>query len=618
MTCSSSTISRPEPFLAAKRRGTGGWQRAVLALLLPLLLALPLALTATPGWGEDSPAAALIEEARGALARGDGIDGEAKLRAALDRGASRMDVAAYMGEAYLAQGNRQKAREWLAPGTFTPQSAAEGWRALARLEWGDGDYAAAGKAFERALAILPDDAGLWVEIGRLRYASGQHRLAISAAEHALQLDPANVRALEFRGQLAQDRHGLLAALPWFEKALQQAPDDVPVLLENAATLGDLGRASDCLVLTRQVLKLSPGHPRAYYLQAVLAARAGKYELARSLLAHTGNQLDRQPGVLLLRGVSELGVGNPAAASELFEQVLRMRPDDRQAQELLARSIYLSGEYRYVTLRFRDQIGRADASPYLLTVVARAYEILGDRQRAGELLDLAARPQTAALRVLPGGNGIGAMLARGEAPAAEAQAEAAQRRDPGFFDNLSLAGDVQLALGRPQAAQARYTAAAQIRMFPNLFARRFEAYVMAHDMRGAQQLVEGYLRESPTNREALRAAARLAVSQGDTGRALAILRWLRDNGGARDVQLLCDLALIEADTGDVEAAQADARTAYRLQRSSPVATQALAYSYALSGRNAGTATALLDKAQAMLGNTPLIAAARRKLSTPDEG
>ncbi|CDO36720.1 tetratricopeptide repeat protein [Novosphingobium sp. KN65.2] len=618
MTCSSSTISRPDPSLAPKRRRAGGWQRKALTLLLPALLAVPLALMARPGRGEETSVAALIEEARGAIARGDGIDGEAKLRSALDRGASRADVAAFMGEAYLAQDNRDKAREWLASGTFSPQSAAGGWRALARLERLDGNLGAAGKAFDKALAITPDDAGLWVEIARLRYSGGQHRLAISAAGHALQLDPGNARALEFRGQLARDRYGLLAAMPWFEKALRQAPDDVSVMLEYAATLGDLGRASDCLTLTRQVLKISPGHPRAYYLQAVLAARAGNHELARSLLAHTDDRLDGQPGVLLLRGVSELGVGNPAAASELFERVLRMRPDNRQAQELLARSIYLSGEYRYATLRFRDQIAHDDASPYLLTVVARAYEALGDRQRAGELLDLAARPQAAALRVLPGGNAIGAMLARGEASAAEAQAEAAQRSDPGFFDNLSLAGDVQLALGRPQAAQARYIAAAQIRMPAHLFARRFEAYMMAGDIRGAQQLVGSYLRESSSSREALRAGARLAMVQGDTVRALAVLRWLRDNGGARDVRLLCDLALIEADTGDVEAAEADARAAYRLQRSSPVATQALAYSYASSGRNSRMAAALLDKAQAMLGDTPLIAATRRKLSTPGEG
>ncbi|GGC00068.1 hypothetical protein GCM10011494_18220 [Novosphingobium endophyticum] len=578
--------------------------------LLPVFLAAPLALA--PVLGEGSGTQALIDQARDAITRGDGIDAEMKLRTALDRGAARADVAAWMGEAYLTQNDRDKARWWLKGGNFAPGSAANGWRALAALERLDGNLEAAGDAYDRALAIIPDDATLWVEIGRLTYARGRHLRAIEAAEHALKLDPDNVRALEFRGQLVRDRYGLVAAIPWFETALMKKPDDVSVLLEYAATLGDMGRASECLTVTRRVLELSPKHPRAFYLQAVLAARAGNYQLARGLLDRTGAQLDGHAGVLLLRGIVELAAGNPSAASEVLEQVLRVRPDSRRAQDLLARAIYLSGEYRYATLRFRDRITRDDASPYLLTVVARAYEALGDRQAAGELLDRAARPRSAALRVLPDGSRIGRMLAQGQASAAEAAAEAARRDDPGFYDNLSLAGDVQLALGRAQAAQIRYEEAAEIRMPESLFRRRFAAYVMAGDRVGAGELVEGYLRQNPTNRAALRAAARLATGSADTRRARAILSWLRDNGEARDVQLRSDLALIEAEEGDIIAAESNARAAYRLQRSSPAATQALGFAYAATGSSAGAAQALLDKAQILLGNTPLIAEARQML------
>jgi tetratricopeptide (TPR) repeat protein len=575
-----------------------------------VLLAAPLALA--PALGENGETRALIDQARAAITRGDGIDGEMKLRAALGRGARRDEIAPWMGEAYLAQGERGKAREWLESGDFAPGSAANGWRALASLERLDGNSAAAARAYDRALAITPDDAALWVEIGRLRYAGGRHLGAIDAAEHALRLDPGNVRALEFEGQLVRDRSGLADSIPWFETALEKKPDDLSVLLEYAATLGDLGRAGECLKVTRRVLEISPANPRAFYLQAVLAARAGNHGLARSLLDRTRGQLDDRAGVLLLRGVVELAEGNPAAASEVLERALRMRPDSRRAQDLLARAIYLSGEYRYATLRFRDRIASDDASPYLLTVVARAHEALGERLVAGELLDRAARPRSAALRVLPSGSGVGRLLAQGQTSGAEASAEAARRVDPGFYDNLSLAGDVQLALGHPQAAQFRYEQAARIRMPESLFRRRFAAYVMARDAIGARELVEGYLHQNPTNRAALRAAAGLAIRGGDTRRARAILTWLRDNGDARDVQLLSDLALIEAGEGDMEAAEASARAAYRLQRSSPEATQALAFSYAASGRDPAAARALLDKAQVMLGETPLLAEARRML------
>lgn len=579
---------------------------------------MPLALHPTPGLGDGGGTGALIDQARAAITRGDGIDGEMKLRAALERGAARSEIAAWMGEAYLAQGNRAKAREWLQDGGFSPYSAANGWRALAALERLDGNLAAAGAAYDKALAFTPNDASLWVEIGRLRYAAGEHLRAIEASGHALTLDAGNVRALVFRGQLVRDRDGLVAALPWLEKAIAAKPDDVPALLEYAATLGELGRASECLEVTRRVLGISPRNARAFYLQAVIAARAGRYDLARVLLDRAERQLNDRPAVLLLRGVIELAVGNPAAASEALERVLEMRPDNRRAQELLARAIYLSGQYRYATLRFRDWVARDDASPYVLTVVARAHEALGERQAAGELLDRAARVQIAPLRVLPAGNATGGLLAQGRLPEAAAKAEAARRGNSGFFDNQSLAGDVQLALGHPQAALERYAEAAAIRMPPGLFQRRLEAYIIARDFSGAEELVKAYLLQNISSPAVLQAAARLAIAKGDRRRGRAILAWLRDNGYGRDVRLLCDLAILEAQDGDFAAAEANARAAYRLQRASPIATQALGFTYAASGKNVDAALALLDKAQAITGITPLIAEARQLISARGVG
>jgi len=595
-------------------RGLVKWVAAIVPPLLILVACFSMVFTtATPvAHSEAKRWETLVSQARKAIAKGDGIDAEAKLRAALEQGAPPSEVNAFMGEALMAQNRRDRARPWLAPGQFAPASAAEGWRALAMLERLDGNLPASGRAYDQALKIIPNDASLWVEIGRLRYAGGEHRLAIDAADHALKLAPNDVRALEFRGQLVRDRYGLLAAIPWFERAIMSQPKDVSALLEYAATLGELGHASECLTVTRRVLELSPKNPRAYYLQAVLAARAGKYALARGLLARTKGKLDDQPGVQMLRGVTEIAAGNARAASEALEEVLRLRPDNLRARELLLRAILMGGQYRYATLRFAEDVADGEASPYMLTSVARAFETLGDRQRAGELLDRAARVQPAQLRVLGDAGRIGELLAMGQTGAAEAAAEATRRSDPGFYDAQALAGDVQLALGHSAEAQARYALAAEIRMPETLFERRFAAYSMARDPVGARVLVDGFLRQSPTSRPALRAAAQLAVASGDITRARSILAWLRDNGGAGDVELLSDLAMAEAGVGDFGAAQDAALTAYRLQRANPMATQALGYSYAAAGGRAVEARALLDKAQAMLGNTALIADARRRL------
>jgi len=253
-----------------------------------------LAFSALPLQAEPQAHKTLIEQAQAAIDRRDGVDAEVKLGRALSQGVPRQAIAALMGEALLLRNAPERARQWLEPQQFAPDTAFAGFRALAQLEQRDGNLPAAGKAYDKALKVEPNNAALWVEIGRLRYQGGQHALAIEAADKAILLDPEDVSALLFRGQLVRDGYGLRAALPWFETALSHDAENVTVLLEYAATLGELNRATEAVVVTRRALELSPGNPQAYFIQAVIAARAGNFELARALLNRTGNKLASVP------------------------------------------------------------------------------------------------------------------------------------------------------------------------------------------------------------------------------------------------------------------------------------------------------------------------------------
>lgn len=185
----------------------------------------------------------LVHDAHVALAQGDGIAAEIALRKAMAAGAAHDAVAARMGEAYLDQGDLRKARGWLGPARFSAAEAAHGWRMLGRLAMAERDLPAAGKAYDRALALTPDDSRLWVDIARLRYVGGEQIQSAAAAEHAVRRDPGNVRALEFRGMLVRDQYGLAAALPWFEAGLQRMSDDLPLLGEPDGSGGGDDSAS---------------------------------------------------------------------------------------------------------------------------------------------------------------------------------------------------------------------------------------------------------------------------------------------------------------------------------------------------------------------------------------
>jgi cellulose synthase operon protein C len=596
-----------------------------LFVIVALALAAPLA--ALP-----EAAGEPFARARAALQRGDGIAAEAEIARALEAGAKRAEVAAAMGEAQLIQGQLGKAREWLGPGAFAPESAAHGWRMLGLLERREGKLAAAAQAYDRALALTPDDPQLWVDIGRLRYVGGEHLAAIEASERALTVGPDHPRALEFRAELLRDGAGWAEALPLYEGALAQAPDDLTLLGGYAATLGEAGRLREMLGVTRHMLDLDPRGPMPWFLQAVLAARAGDNDLARSMLVRAGS-LEDKPAGLLLSGALELEAGNARVAIGLLERLVFLQPANERARHLLARTLYEAGDYEALFSRFAPLAARDDASPYLLTVLARAYEERGDRLAAAALLDRAAAAAPLPIAGIPQGPVRGdlaaawsadpgsaattvayvrSLLAQGSIAAADSAADRFVALRPGSFDALGLAGDLDLVQGRNDAAIERYLLSAKVRFPDQLLLRLCEAYARAGRAGEGRALTARYLAAYPGSVLAARLAADYAAHAGDWPQARGLLESARLRGANRDARLLPDLAFAQLRSGDAGAAMETAQRAWRLQPQSAIAAQAWALALVETRKEPELARQLLDQARALGGDNPLLTEARGKL------
>ncbi|MFC3174821.1 tetratricopeptide repeat protein [Novosphingobium bradum] len=499
-------------------------------------LALAL-LAAVPGQAGEGAGDAALRAARGALARGDGIAGEAALREAL---------------------------------------------------------AASDAAFARALAIAPRDSRVWVDIARLRYVSGQELAAVDAADQAVRLDPGDVRALELRGLLVRDRFGLKPALSWLEAGLKRRPDDLALLGEYAATLGELGRAREALVVTRKMIRLAPRDPRAWLVQATLAARAGDYPLARQMLGRAGPDGLATPAALLLSGVLELEAANTNLAVERLDLLARRQPRNAVARDLLARAMAGTGNPALVIARFADEVAAPGTSAYLLILVARAYEDSGRRDLAAPLLDRAADfgppgalgsgatsaqviAEPTALGVLalrygdaPGDAGaavpyVRKLLAGGDLAGAGAVAERIAAAAPASASAQALAGDVRLLRGNLTGAVEGYRRAAAVRLSDDLMLRLVEAYLRSGQGGAARRLVSGVLATTPRNRTALRLAAGFAAQDGNWVLAVDVLHWLAITGDGRDARLMADLAIANARAGRDDAALLAAQQARLLQR-----------------------------------------------------
>jgi tetratricopeptide (TPR) repeat protein len=555
------------------------------------------------------PARDALAEAVTALARNDGIAAEVAARRALDAGMPRSDVAALIGEAELLQGDLGDARRWLAPGEFSAKTRERGFHALGRLEMAEGDLEAAVRAFDRALESGLGGARLWVDIGRLRYRAGQHHLAVEAAAKAIAIDPDEPRALEFQAQLTRDSTGVVAALPWFEQALEKAPDDLGLLGEYAATLGEAGRHKDMLRVARRMVEIDPRHPRAYYLQAVLAARAGLDDLARRLLSRTNGAYDELPAGQLLAGVLELRTGNAALAIERFDELARRQPENTSAQLLMARALLAHGEANEVVARFGKAANRPEAAPYLLALIGRAYEQLDRRQEAARYLDRAAAAGPTAIGVLPGGAedafGVGAevaqlrqMLAQARTGEALAFAGRLGERFPDSIDVEILSGDVGLLAGDPALALAAYGRAAAVRRDFALIERMVAAQLLLDREHAAIDTLSAYLGQNPRSAPASTLLGRMLARRGDWRRANLLLDHARKLR-AGDARLLADLAEAQLALGD--SAGEAARRAYALQRA--------------NGRVAATLARVMQASEGTSREAQALFAKARKLSEP---
>jgi predicted Zn-dependent protease len=392
-----------------------------------------------------------------------------------------------------------------------------------------------------------------------------------------------------------------------------APDDVALLGDHAATLGELGRYKEMLAVVRRMAELDPGYPRIYFLQSVLAARAGQTDLARRLLWRAGEEAAGTPAGLVLAGVLDYRSGSPALAVEKFAELRRRQPDNPTAARLLARALLTADDHGEAIALLAPEAARPDASPYVLTLLARAYEQAGRRAEAAPLLDRAARsgagrlaayPLDAADRALmrgwrddparPEAAVVRLRFLLGEKRFAEAGAYAAElnRRFPGSVDIETLTGDAALLAGEPGAALAAYGAAGEVRRTSAMVQRAVLALRRAGDEAAADRLLAETLTLNPQDRALAVLLGRRHAAQERWDEAALLLGHAARRGGARDPRLFADLAQARLKAGDGEAALAAAQRAYRLQPARPEAAAALAAALAAQGE--GGADVLLAK------------------------
>ncbi len=467
-------------------------------------------------------------------------------------------------------------------------------------------------------APVPDSTG-WTMIGRTRLEAADHLGAIQAADRALDLDANNVRAIELRGELVRFQFGVVAALPWFERGLQIDPDDVPLLEEYGLTLGEAGRYRDMLAHARKIIALDKHNWKAFYMQAVLAARAGEYELAKRILPRLGDALDEVPGAMLLDAICEAELGNFNRAVDRYQRLLAMQPRNRKARTLLAQALYRAGRPLDALDTIREIAGRGDADSYSLLIAARSFEATDQRERASQALDDAAlsvsrralplpepmslagaadearRNPSSARTVIPY---IRLLLAAGEIDAAFTEGSRLQAANPGVADAHILVGDMEMARGNIAAAVTAYDRARSIAFTEPVMLRMVDALAQSGDGKAADEALAAYLTYNPTSLNALRLAGYRSLDAGQWVTAMRLLKHVRSRIGYNDYVLLANLARAYSGAGQHGAAVQAAALAYEIAPASVLTTKTYADILKRSGAKPKAVRELASKLVAM--------------------
>ncbi|MFM7027900.1 MAG: hypothetical protein ACKOXK_04395 [Chakrabartia sp.] len=340
----------------------------------------------------------------------------------------------------------------------------------------------------------------------------------------------------------------------------------------AATLGDLGANRQMLAVTRDILRLDAQNPWALYCQAVMAARAGQYLLAQSLVQRIDQNLADMPGLLLLRGAIDLQLGAPDRARLSLGRLVARQPANVQARQMLARASLAADDPAAVLEVLGPLVSRADADSYSLMLAARAAEASGDRTAAVLYLKQikASAPGAGApipLSLLstadPEDQSARALLqsfAAGQTAPLRAQAVAARTANPGNPAVQLRLGDVEALLGNWPAALRAYRAAADLDFSEKVMLRLSRALIQTGNGAEAQRLWLLFARENPQNISAQLMVADALIAARQWQAAQHLLEGLRTRLGNHHPHILSALSLVWQRLGNPGAAAAYARAA----------------------------------------------------------
>lgn len=177
------------------------------------------------------------------------------------------------------------------------------------------------------------------------------------------------------------------AIPIYEKALEERPDDPDALAGYGLALTEVGRLSEAESPLREAVEKAPGRPGFRLLLAELYFKAGEADRGVDELRRTNERHPDFAPAFERLGRAHVERRDLAAAADAFDRALQINPNNQQTALLLARALAAQQNYgaAYYVLDHMEKVRPDDVAAVKLRLeIARtrrdfpALEALAER------------------------------------------------------------------------------------------------------------------------------------------------------------------------------------------------------------------------------------------------
>lgn len=236
-------------------------------------------------------------------------------------------ILAMTGDRTGAKRNMERALE------ISPTSAVF-HNNLGKLYQAIGGLAEAQACHERSIELAPDYENAHYNLGVVATQLGGLDQAKQAFLRSLELSPDNAPSSARLAELFLKERSPEQALPLFERAAAVTPSDANVRAGFSAALLDTGRIDEAREAAEAALRLSPDHPRALLVLAVLSLMTADVSTGHTLIARARfSSLKRRKDSLFATAQECLSRDRLDAADLICQQLIQASPDDHRVHQL---------------------------------------------------------------------------------------------------------------------------------------------------------------------------------------------------------------------------------------------------------------------------------------------